>query len=127
MPDLTEPPFSARPPARTPRECRSHAQGHTPHVIQVRLCHESPDAHWLRVVVMDAGGEVITLAVGDELRSYRNHEADRLAAVVTSVGAEALFNVQRGVLFLRPWPGGARSVFSVQAAERPLGECRAAL
>lgn len=123
MPDLLEPPFTVdRSAPATPR-CRRHASGHTPHFIQVRLCAQSPHEDWRRVVVMCVRRDVVVLADGDELRSYRNHAAEYLAWVVGRVGAEAELNTDHNVLFLRPWPDGGRSVFSVQPVERPREDC----
>ena len=108
-------------------QCRRYSAGHTPHVIQVRLCHESPADDWLQVVVLGAVGDVLTLADGDRLRRYRNHEAAYLAAVAERVGAEARFNVRYRALFLQPWPDGARSVFHLQDVDDPPLRCVARL
>ena len=125
MPDLCEPPFLHFDLSRISRtRCGSHHRGHTPHFIQVRQCHtRSLEDDWRRVVVMDVVSGAVVLANGGRLRRYRNHEARYLRAVVASVGAEAMLNTNYGVLFMRPWPHGARSVFSLADAARPLGEC----
>lgn len=124
MPDFLEPPVVRRSGAPPRARCGRYSGGHTPHYIQVRLCWQSPEEDWERVVVMDVRGDVVVLARGEELTSYRNHETAYLSWVVSQVGAEAEFNTDYKVLFMRPWPDGARSVFSLQSAERVPEECR---
>ena len=126
MPDFLEPPVTNLPAQPARARCRRYAAGHTPHHIQVRLCHESPPDDWRRIVVMDVAGNGVVLAVDDELRRFRNHEAGYLGACLTSVGAEGLFNVRYRLLFLRPWPDGARSVFCLQDHDEEPRPCAAA-
>lgn len=124
MPDHLEPPFLTINASRTARpHCRRHDRGHTPHFIPVRLCHTSSQDSWRRVVVMDATADVVVLADDDHFERYRNHETHYLRATVSSVGAEAMMNTDHGMLFLAPWPDGARSVFSLADAAQPLGQC----
>ena len=125
MPDLYEPPFLYPDLTRIARAgCRRHHRGHTPHSIQVRQCHtRSLEEDWRSVVVMEVVSDVVVLAAGDHLRRYHNHRAGYLAAVLSSVGAEAMLNTTHGVLFLRPWSNGARPVFSLADAAQPMGEC----
>ena len=123
MPDIHEPPFAMRatPPARA--RCASYFNGHTPHWIPALRSRRSPDEAWQRVVVMTVLGDEVALAVGDELRRYRNHEPAYLDWVVREVGAEAELNTEFHYLFLRPRTDGARSVFSLLPADREPHEC----
>lgn len=123
MPDIHEPPFAmhAVPPARS--RCVRYFNGHAPHWIPARQCHKSPLEAWQRVIVMAVLGDEVAVAVGDELRRYRNHETAYLAWVVQQVGAEAELNTDFHYLFMRPRPDGARSVFSLQPVDREPHEC----
>ncbi len=126
MADLHELPIrSPSGPPERPR-CGLYFAGHTPHYIQVRLCRQSPEEAWKRVIVMGVVGDVVVLADGEDLQSYRNHETAYLAWVVSQVGAEAELNTEYHALFLSPWPDEARSVFSMQAVDREPRPCTSA-
>ncbi|MGY1632261.1 hypothetical protein ACI784_11215 [Geodermatophilus sp. SYSU D01186] len=107
----------------TPIPCRRLARGHAPHPAHVRLA-QADDAHWQPVVVMGAVGDVVTLAVGDELQRHRNHDTGHLADLVREAGPEAFVNTRLGLLFLHSWPRDAGSVFSLQPADQPPVPCR---
>ena len=123
MPDIHEPPFvmQTRPPARA--RCASYFNGHTPHWIPALHSHKSAPDAWQRAIVMAVLGDEVALAVGDELRRYRNHEPAYLDWVVREVGADAELNTEFHYLFMRPRPDRARSVFSLQPVDREPHEC----
>ncbi|SFL38544.1 hypothetical protein [Geodermatophilus ruber] len=104
--------------------CRRYARGHAPHPVLVQLAQSGPDEHRLPVIVMGAVGDVVTVAAGDELRRYRNHEAARITEVTRATGPEALLNTHHGVLFLRSWPRDRGAVFSLQPADEVTESCR---
>ncbi|MGY1703500.1 hypothetical protein ACI79C_02910 [Geodermatophilus sp. SYSU D00697] len=107
-----------------PPRCSRYARGHAPHPAQVQFCQNDAAEHWQPVVVMGAVGDVVTLAAGDELRRYRNHDPDQLTARVGSAGAEAFLNTRVGLLFLHAWPRDTGAVFSLQPAEQAPEPCR---
>ncbi|MGK5112037.1 hypothetical protein [Geodermatophilus sp. CPCC 205506] len=104
--------------------CDSCAAGHGVHPRRVQLCDGGPDDDWSAVVVMGAVGDVLTVAAGEELRRYRNHDAGRLTQLVDEVGSDALLNRRFGLLFLRTWPRDAGAVFSLQSADQPPSPCQ---
>ncbi|MGY1680676.1 hypothetical protein [Geodermatophilus sp. SYSU D01176] len=111
--------------SRTAR-CTSHAAGHGVHPTHVLLCDNSPDSAWTPVVVMGAVDDVLTVACGQGLRRYRNHDPGRLLDLAGATGPDALLNERYGLLFLRTWPRDAASVFSLQPADHPPHPCRSA-
>ena len=123
MPDRElEFPSGRRAPGLT--GCDSFAPGHAPQPTRVLLCRDDAAEHWEVAVVMGAVGDVVTLAIGDELQRWRNHDADRLTARVQTAGAAAFLNTRLGLLFLRAWPRDAHAVFSLQPAGDPAAPCR---
>jgi hypothetical protein len=123
MTDLGHPLWTGNRATEAPR-CRSYVPGHGVHPLRVQLTTSSPDEDWAAVVVMGAVDDVVTVAVGDELRRYRNHDAGRLVELVARVGADALLNLRYGLLFLRSWPRESDAAFSVQPAGDPPQPCR---
>jgi len=125
MPDGNlESPFGTGSRAAHPARCSSYAAGHAVHPVRVRLCEGSPADTWVPVLVMGVVGDVVTLAAGDVLHRYRNHDTVHLATMVGRVGPDALLNLRCRMLFLRSWPRDAGSVFSLQSADEPGQACR---
>jgi hypothetical protein len=109
---------------QAPSSCRRHARGHAPHPAHVQLCQNDTAENWQSVLVMGAVGDVVTLAAGDELRRYRNHDAGALAALVQEQGPGGFLNTRVGLLFLHSWPRDPGAVFSLQPAEQAPVPCR---
>ncbi|MGY1640885.1 hypothetical protein ACI782_07080 [Geodermatophilus sp. SYSU D00703] len=123
MSDHLEPdPGASR--VEAPSPCRRIAPGHAAHPAHVRLCQDDAAEHWQSVVVMGAVGDVVTVAAGDELRRYRNHDAGALTALAREHGPGGFLNTRLGLLFPHSWPSDPRAVFSLQPVERAPVPCR---
>ena len=103
--------------------CTRRTAGHTPHRMNILLCHTGALAEWRQVHVMGVEDGVLTLAAGDELQRFRNHAPSALTAAVAAAGPRALLNPRYGLLFLPSWPRDPEAVFSLQPADRPLPPC----
>jgi len=95
-----------------PRRCELYVAGHTPHVIQVKVClRQEPLAGKLRSV----DGNVITVEFGDDVEQFRNHEPERLLEIVGIGGTVRVFSS-----ILQGW---TNHVWSVSPAADPWLPC----
>jgi hypothetical protein len=109
--------------ARVREICTRRSAGHSPHRSSILLCHTGALAEWHQVLVLDVSDGVITLAVGDELQRFRNHDPEALAAAVAAAGPQAHLNTRFGYLFLASWPREAEAVFSLCGVDRDCPPC----
>jgi hypothetical protein len=80
--------------------CSSHHPGHTVHWIQALHTANKPQAArrtWPGTI-RGIDGEVVTIARGRRLHRYRNHDPERLAAVVAGVGRRVSLNDQYSIM-----------------------------
>ena len=91
-----------------PCPCELYVAGHTPHVIQVRVClGGEARAGKLRSV----DGNVIAVEVGDHVEQFRNHEPERLLEIVGTGGTVQVFSS-----VLQGW---TKHVWSIAPAKYP--------
>ena len=103
--------------------CTRRTAGHTPHRTNILLCHTGALAEWRQVQVMGVDGGVLTLAAGDELQRFRNHDPEALARAVADAGPQACLNTRFGYLFLASWPREPEAVFSLCAVDLDCPPC----
>ena len=103
--------------------CSRRTAGHTPHRSTILLCHTGALAEWRPVLVMGAVDDVVTLADGDELLRFRNHDPQALTRAVAGAGPEAHLNTRFNYLFLASWPRDPEAVFSLAPVDRPCIPC----
>ena len=95
-----------------PRRCELYVAGHTPHVIQVKVCLRGEAlAGKLQSVV----GNVITVDAGDRVERFRNHEPERLLEIVGLGGTVRVFSS-----ILQGW---TNHVWSIARAADPWRPC----
>ena len=121
MPSNAEPQSSAG--VRTEAACTQRTAGHAPHRATILLCHTGALSEWRPVFVLGVHEGVVTLADGDEVARFRNHDGGALAAAVTEAGPEAHLNTRFGYLFLGSWPRDPDAVFSLAPADQPHSPC----
>ncbi len=121
MPSDVDPMPSAG--VRSATACTRRSAGHSPHRATILLCHTGALAEWRPVFVLGVEDGVVTLADGDELVRFRNHDTDALVRAVRDAGPEAHLNTRFGYLFLASWPRDAEAVFSLGPADRPCPPC----
>ena len=109
--------------AHTAVPCSRRAAGHTPHRATILLCHTGALAEWRSVFVLGVDDDGVTLADGDEVVRFRNHDPAALARAVVEAGPEAHLNTRFGYLFLASWPRDPEAVFSLGPADRPCPPC----
>ena len=108
---------------RTETVCTLRSAGHTPHRATILLCHTGALSEWRSVFVLGVHGDVVTLADGDEVVGFRNHDPQALARAVVEAGPDAHLNTRFGYLFLASWPRDPEAVFSLAPADRPHPPC----
>ena len=121
MPKDVEPQSSVG--MRTEAACSRRTSGHAPHRATILLCHTGALAEWRSVFVLGVDDDGVTLADGDELVRFRNHDPGALARAVVEAGPEAHLNTRFGYLFLASWPRDPAAVFSLCPADRPCPPC----
>jgi hypothetical protein len=121
VPSNVEPQTSAG--VRTEAACTRRTAGHTPHRATILLCHTGALSEWRAVFVLGVHDGVVTLADGDEVVRFRNHDGEALARSVAEAGPEAHMNTRFGYLFLASWPRDPEAVFSLASADQPHPPC----
>jgi hypothetical protein len=90
-----------------PRRCELHLAGHTPHVIQVKVClRREPRIGKLESVK----GNVVAVDFGDHVGQFRNHETERLLEIVGIGGTVRAFSS-----ILQGWTDHCWSIAEVEA------------
>ena len=103
--------------------CTRRTAGHSPHRMNILLCHTGSLSEWRTVQVMGVVDGVVTVAVDEELQRFRNHAPEVLARAVAEAGPEAHLNTRFGYLFLASWPRDPDAVFSLCPADQPGAPC----
>lgn len=107
-----------------PRRCALYLPGHTAHPIQARLGWEDETPGEDGRLRNIEGNELVIEFEGGE-RRFRNHEAQRLAAVAERLGERVVYRARLGLLRFSQ-PAGARIggfLFCVAVAEATWREC----
>ena len=101
-----------------PRRCTLYFGGHTVHHIQALRSADKPHTAGRLAGVED---NVISVAVGHEIRRFRNHEAERLLEIV-GLGGEVRICADFSILRF-DWKNGTNSCFSIAEVDEEWSEC----
>ena len=105
---------SATPKRPRVRRCQLYSAGHVVHYLQARISYGRPHRDGQLV---EAHDELITVDFGDEAKSYRNHEVERL---VDRVGIGADVRVCEEYVILRHRIDHTGSLcLSISSADKP--------
>jgi hypothetical protein len=97
-----------------PRKCALYRSGHTVHPIQANRSIGQAHRHGHLIAV---DGDLITVDFGGEVKSYWNHEVERIVEIVGIAGE---VRICEDYLLLR---GGGNYCFSILAADESWTPC----
>jgi hypothetical protein len=110
-----ESPTPTPPSESGPGTCALYIPGHKVHFIQARLSQENPEQN-VPGLIESIAGQIVRVRVGEEVRSYRNHDLSRL--IELSVDTREVVLRQRGVLECRS------HLVCIAPADEPWTSCR---